>query len=361
MPDRIWLPRSASRQVPAGSARVGPLMSVPALLAELGADPDETLRRAGLTLSWFDDPDNVLPMTAIGDLLTACVEVTGRDDFGLRVGMRASMSSLGAVGFLMKSSPTVGHALQALAGHLGTQDRSATIDLAEDGGFATISYQVLEPRVRALDQIYALAAAVCNGALRTMCGEAWRPREIRLPFGARSAAAYREALGAPIVFEADRCSMVFPAAVLARRLDTADPLLYKWMSERIREIESVVATQLADRARQLLTAMVLLSPCTRGALARRMGLTPRTLNRHLAAEATSFSALRDEARRVVACELLANTAKSVQEIGVVLGYAPAAFTRAFARWTGRSPAQWRAEHRRARGQGTRQAAERGAN
>jgi len=77
-------------------------------------------------------------------------------------------------------------------------------------------------------------------------------------------------------------------------------------------------------------------------VARLFGLGARTLSRRLAEAGASFMQLREEACETLACQLLEDTSTPVNEIAYLMGYANAsAFTRAFERWTGMGPAQWR--------------------
>ena len=71
----------------------------------------------------------------------------------------------------------------------------------------------------------------------------------------------------------------------------------------------------------------------------------RTLHRHLAGFGTSFRALVDETRFEIARQMLVDSSLEVRRIADLLGYADAsAFTRAFRRWSGSTPAQWRTQH-----------------
>lgn len=86
----------------------------------------------------------------------------------------------------------------------------------------------------------------------------------------------------------------------------------------------------------------LLPSATLSKVARRLGASPRTLQRWLASEGTSFAALVEEVRRARALALV-EAGASIAEVAWMLGYSePSAFHRAFRRWTGTTPAQWRA-------------------
>lgn len=81
-------------------------------------------------------------------------------------------------------------------------------------------------------------------------------------------------------------------------------------------------------------------------LAGQLALHRRTLNRRLQARGTTYRRILDGVRFELACELLADGTLSVAEISSRLGYAEtSAFSRAFRRWSGTSPARWRSTPR----------------
>ena len=349
MPRSTLKPRddvSARRErgiVTEGTVRLGTLMAWPRVLAGFGVDAAALFAPFGLSPADFDDPETVVPMSVLGRALRASVAATGCDHVGVLIGQESRISSLGAVGFLMQSCPTVGDALRELEGHLQVQDRAAVLSLEIEGRHAALGYLVTARGVEAIDQIYCLVALVGRNIMRALCGNRWRLLEVRLPI-ARPAnvGPLREAIGAPLRFNAERLELVFPASDLQRPLATAAPLLHRMMTERIRELVAASRTDLVDRVRRQLRTLVFLPHRAPPVIAGRLGMSLRTLNRRLADEGTSVRRLSDEVARDAACQLLASTAKSAGEIGLLLGYSDAsAFTRAFRRWCGTAPTQWR--------------------
>ena len=82
---------------------------------------------------------------------------------------------------------------------------------------------------------------------------------------------------------------------------------------------------------------------TRAEAAQALGLSERTLARRMQAQQLSFSALLDAVRREAALQAVAQPGRALADIGQALGFAePAVFWRAFKRWTGCTPLQWRA-------------------
>jgi len=85
-------------------------------------------------------------------------------------------------------------------------------------------------------------------------------------------------------------------------------------------------------------------PPTRAEAALAFNLSERTLARRLHALHTSYVALLDHARRDLALQLLSDTTRSLHDIAHSLGFAELSpFYRAFQRWTGHTPGQWRCQ------------------
>jgi AraC-like DNA-binding protein len=104
------------------------------------------------------------------------------------------------------------------------------------------------------------------------------------------------------------------------------------------------ATPYAVRVRELLVRQGP-SGANMDKVARLLGLSARTLRRRLAAEDRTYEQLFNEASAIVAKQLLATSMLSIQEASYRLGFSsPSAFHRAFKRWTGMTPLEYRAQH-----------------
>src|SRR5512138_9829 len=96
-----------------GEVRIGPVASVPEVLREFGVGPAGPFTRAGVRLEAFRNPETRIAFEALGRLLDESAAATGCEHFGLRVGERFELEGLGAIGYLMRNSATVGDALRA--------------------------------------------------------------------------------------------------------------------------------------------------------------------------------------------------------------------------------------------------------
>jgi AraC-like DNA-binding protein len=345
------------RMAMAASLRVGAVMAIPAVLEDLGCDATRVLAEFGIQPAYFDDPENTLPYATVGRILGRCVDETGCRHFGLLVGERAGMPSLGAVGYLMQSAPDVGTALGILRTSLQVHDRGAVVTLKREGSYVALGYANLESGLESSDQIHATAITVGMSLLRGLCGFHWRPSDVQFAFAApRDVAPYRKFFQATPRFDAARSALVFPGHWLARPLPSADPFLHRLMRDRVNEMLVVNDDDLVAQLRRFLRTEAMSAVCTLEVTARHFGMHSRALSRRLAKDGTGFQRLRDEVCFDSACQFLRNTRLPVNEIASTLGYADgSAFNRAFRRWAGMAPAAWRIDNGRDSGRPARAA------
>ncbi|MGF9764685.1 AraC family transcriptional regulator [Microvirga sp. 0TCS3.31] len=335
----------ASRQAAQGVIRIGVACEVCPLLREFGADPGKVIREAGLDPELFNDENNIIPYAALGRVLTACVTHTRCPHFGLLVGQRGTLSSLGPIGGLLQHSPTVGEALSAFVRHLHLHDRGAAPTLSDYGAVVALGYAIYEPGVGSPEQISDAAMAVATNIMRTLCGSDWVPDEVRLPRHLPAdAGPYRRAFRAPVRFDQETAALVFPTRWLDHRIADANPIFRQVFETHVRELEAAGAGDWKENLRRVLRTEILSNRCSAATVADRFAIHRRTLSRHLRAEGAGFQSLIDETRFEIARQLLSQTRIPLSEVAVALGYSEAsAFTRAFRRWSGQSPAAWRLE------------------
>ena len=212
------------------TVRVGPLLGLPALLRDLGCDPEEIFARVGLTIAGFKDADHRISFVDGSNLLARCVDATGSAPIGLMLGERVDPSSLGVAGFMLKSAPDVGSALRDLVRHLDLHDQGGALSLATVNRMAFLGYSILIDEVEAAGEIHDLSMAVACRIMRGFCGEAWNPAEAvlsrRQP---KDTSPYRRFFRAHVQFDAGRSALVFlkhwlkhPIACLLYTSDAAD-------------------------------------------------------------------------------------------------------------------------------------------
>jgi AraC-like DNA-binding protein len=334
----------ACRSSYAATVRVGPLRSIPTVLRSLGADPVQVFADARVDLALFDDADSMISFAARGRLLRQCVSSTGCTHFGLLVGQRNGLDDLGLVGLLVKYSPDVGSALRSLVRYFHLRARGAVVTLAVDGDTASLGYEIVQRQSEASDQIVDGALAFECNILRTLCGPDWTPSEVffshREP---ADAGPYRRFFQCPLSFDTARNALVFHASWLEHRMPSDDPALRTLLQKQVDALEAEQGADLPAQVRSVLRTALLTRHAGAEQIAALFSMHPRTLARQLEARGTRFQVLVDEVRFEIARQLLAQSRMDVREVAATLDYADAsAFTRAFRRWSGTTPAQWRA-------------------
>lgn len=268
---------------------------------------------------------------------------------GLELGLRIGLSTHSLVALTMLSQMTIGDAIR-----LGTQFSQVFVPayrgrLEEVDGFAVLDISLDMPVPEKLRRyVYDMALVSVWSGLLSLFGGVWPDVELWFAYPEPDYfAAYRDRLPA-CRFDMGANQICFPAAQLARRLQTGDPVLAQLAKEKmVRELD-------ARRQQGKAGILALLQPVlVRGpdgypdmeAVCAKLFMSSRTLKRKLQQAGTSFQVLLDDVRRQDAIRLLGKSDHSIEEIAAWMGFAePANFTHAFKRWTGTTPSEWRRRH-----------------
>lgn len=306
------------------------------------------LAEVGLHMALFDNPDNRISFAARGRLLSLCVARTGCQHFGLLIGKQGGLQSLGITGLMVKNSPDVGTALRDLVRYLHIHVRGATSSLSLEGNLVVLAYEVYRPNIEATDQVGDGAVAVLYNIMRSLCGPDWKPVEVQ--FAHRKpddVAPFRQFFRAPLLFDAEQNALVFSASWLDRRLPDIDPELRGLLQKQVDTLDARYGDDFPEQVRSVMRSAIVSDRADADRVAALFSMHSRTLHRRLNAYGTGFQALVDESRFEIARQLLVDSAMEVSRIAAIVGYADAsAFTRAFRRWSGTTPARWRATQAR---------------
>jgi AraC-like DNA-binding protein len=315
-----------------------------ATLAEFGVDAEALFRRAGIDPALFSNLDNVLPFAALGRLVGECVKATGREDFGLRVGMRMRATAVGLTGLAAMHAPTVRDALQIIAGSLRTSNTGAETVLCVRGEAASFVYVITAARIESADQIVDAAVAMIFNTMRQLCGPAWRPHLVRLTRAPpHDKAAFTRFFEAPVEFAAATACVIFDAATLDAPVRDRNPDYAEVLAPLLDEAIAGARVDFLSSVKSIIRTQIGFGAMNRDSVCRALGLNARTLAHRLEANGVTYSGLAEEAKFEAAQSLLMKD-KTIAEIAAALGFAePSAFTRAFKAWSGTTPARWRAE------------------
>ena len=325
------------------TVRVGPLTNLPSLIRELGHEPDPIFESTGFKTAHFLSPDTELSYLAASKMLARCVAVTGCEHLGLLLGEKVDPSLLGIPGFMLRTAPDVGAALRALVRHLELHDRGASASLITHDRLTSLSYEIRISGVEAVMVIYDLSLVIICKIMQNICGNNWKPVEVLMSRPPpQNINHYRRAFDAPVRFDSDRNCVTFLSRWLDQPIATADLLLHRHLEKEANELRIRMETDILGKVRHYLRETLATRKCSAPEIAGQLGLHERSLNRQLGERGTTFQKELNEIRYDIARQLLSGGTISLSKIATRLGYSdPAAFSRAFKKWSGMTPTAWR--------------------
>lgn len=338
-----------SRGSNSAAVRVGNVRAIPAVLESLGLDPRPRLQSVGLSPAVFEEPEALVPIPAIDELLHKTVRETGCDHVGLMIGMASP--DVGLPGFLMLNAPSVRVGLKDFVSSLALIDSGSSVAFHEGSDTAILAHSLISHGMRSADQISDLSAAIGYGLLCRLIGPSFEPIEIRLPRRMPADPAPYKAFfrRGRIKFDAHETAIEFSADCLDAPVTRADSALYRFLKGLEDKTEIATDSTIGDQIRRVLPNLVRREHVNNKAVARMFGLHPRTMARRLAEEGVTLHGLVEDARFEVAKQLLIDTDLGLTEIAADLFYSDAsAFARAFRRKIGETPGAWRKTGRRER-------------
>lgn len=315
------------------------------LVTELGADPAELLREAGLRPEDAGQPDRFISLDGAVQAVENAAHATSTPDFGRRLAARRGIETIGPLGEAAQTSPTLNAAFATLSTFIGAHSPGLHVGLAPGAQLDTafFEFRIIGDSARPQRQAMEIGLGAALQILRAILGSSYSPLAVHLPHSALTPAAdYVRYFGCTARFAQPAAGFELRAADLRRPLrrdDQAHGSAVNQLSALTGDRSPSLSQAVISVARPLLPAGVL----TVDLVARQLGLHPRTLQRRLAAEHTTFAALVDDIRRQAAHRYLRDTDISLAHITRLLGYAEhSVFTRSCQRWFAVSPTAYRA-------------------
>jgi AraC-like DNA-binding protein len=313
--------------------------------ARLQIDTDAILARAGVERRSILDPDARLS-AAQADAIWAAAHLAANDkNLPLRAASALPQGAYRVLDFVVAHAPTLTLALDRIVRYFKLVDQRAFLERGDGGTSLRFSspFGPVPPEA----QQYTLAALATR--LRDNLGEPLALNAARFAFPRpESISDYEAIFRCPLVFDAPWCGLVFDASALDEPMRGAN---HELGSVLVAHAEHLLATLpqvepgLRNRVEAIIRAQLCHDSPSASLVAKRLGLSERSLVRRLREEGTSFTELLGDIRTEMAREFLAQPEISLSEISWMLGFSEqSAWTRAFKRATGKSPSAWRKSH-----------------
>jgi AraC-like DNA-binding protein len=313
-------------------------------LREHGVDFDELARQAGVDPTQLARPNARYPSARVQRLWRLAAQAASNDPLlGVRVGSRVRPGTYHALGLGIVSSTSLLAALQRIERYSSVISTNGRFVLVAHGDSTSLETRPHERTVLP-DPHWFDAMVVGLVRLLELCaGPTAKPALVRMP--SRSAApreALAAALGCPVESDASHVAIVFDAARVTEPMVSGNAELAA-EADRIaaRCIEDLAPDSAASRVRALILQAMPSGGVDQDRIARALNQSASTLQRRLRREGTNYQRLLDATRRELALDYLKDGRHSLADITFLLGFADQSnFTRAFRRWTGKTPRQF---------------------
>jgi AraC-like DNA-binding protein len=335
-------PRSL-RTIPSASGGITRLAC--ARLRERGKDVAEILSRAGLTLEAVDETATRLEAKAQIEVLDLAAAALGDDLLGLHLARSFDLREIGLVYYVMASSEDLAGALRNVERYSRVVNEGVSLRCTL-GQSATVTVDYVDFDRGSDRHHIEFWLVTLVRILRDVTDSRLAPLRLKVRHTRpQPSDDFKTFFGAEIEFGADTDEIVLSGPVASLPIIRRDPYLNKLLrryAEEALALKAVKRGGIRSEVEHLLPELLPHGRANMPEVARRLGMSRRTLSRKLRDEGVAFTDILDELRTALARRYLADRELPVSEIAWLLGYQEvSSLTHAFKRWSGTTPRQFR--------------------
>ncbi|HAU2141135.1 TPA: AraC family transcriptional regulator [Legionella pneumophila] len=307
------------------------------------------LEKIGFDLIRVHDPDAYLTQDEFNQVILEAYKLSNCPELGLVFGQNLSIVNHGFLGYAAMSSPTFGTAIQTVLSYLNTRTNLLSLELRQFNN-ENRAYIKLLPHTKemVLSRFITELAVTHLIKMRNFLISCNDPLlKIELNYDEPPYAKYYQTIfQTKIVFNTEATRVWFKAEELNYPIHFADDVSYQLAKRQLQELEKKMPLK-EDMASKIKSILINqnLNHASMDEIASRLCMTSRTLRRHLQRLDVTYQELLDEVREQKAKTFLLNNNISMTEISFLLGFQDTSnFSKAFKRWTGVTPTEYREKH-----------------
>jgi AraC-like DNA-binding protein len=326
--------------------RCASLAGLDALLRRRDSSLGQVCASVGVDEALAATPEGRLPVRQFVALLEEAARASGDDQIGLRLGYGHGTDSLGSLADAIVHAPDVAGAIANVSRYFHLHQEGACLELRIDGRNALITYCIRDAGILEYRQDAELSIVKMLNFARAATGNrGWAPTAVYFEHPEpRDCGEHRRIFGAPVYFSQPYNALVAPREILAVRVNGAD-LGRLAQLHKLAESQASLPPQgddLLAGVRQQILRGLRAGGVSIEKVAASLDLSERTLQRRLGECGATFNELVERMRFELSQRYLRQDHLSLTEIGYLLGYSElSAFSRAFRRWAGVSPIEYR--------------------
>jgi AraC-like DNA-binding protein len=310
-----------------------------------GVPPQRLCRAVDLDPALLDDAENRMPYAQLVALYEAAARLTGDAAFGLHLSERASPRVFDLLGYVMLNSPTLGEAIGRILRYHSIWTDGAAYSLEVKGDVARLGYRYVNLEGDACRHDCEMTLGITLRFARLATGVDWSPLEVSFAHAEPAdTSEHRRIFRSPLHFSRPANQIAFDRALLSLKMEEADPALCAVLDRHAEELLTKFPGRggFAAEVRALLFEALNGGDASLETISQQLGTSPRTLQRKLKDEGATHQVLLDELRRDLSKRYLSEPQMAICEVAYLLGFSePSAFHRAFRRWTGVTPREYR--------------------
>lgn len=324
--------------VNASSAR-----SLSGYLLKKGCAKQALEKKTGLQLDELDQPDHRIPLSTFHALWDTAESFTKDPAIGLHIGENSNTDEMGVVGHIFFNNVTLGDALTQFERLYSLVNAGMRVEFYVDDDFAYLNYHCESPEYYSranMDRTMAISVARARSLIHAT---------LKMEYVAFAhpepgyADEYHRIFQCPVKFDQPYCSIVFKKQFLEFELPKRNPYLHQVLTRHVETLLNKIRPKksLSDQVKQIASKQLPKGDVDAEKIAAKLCMSRHTLYRKLKSEGHAFQELVESVRKEKAIRYIKENRYSLSEIAFLLGFSElSAFSRAFKRWTGTSPAKY---------------------
>ena len=285
-----------------------------------------------------------IPAEEFFDIHEALDDVLG-PGFGVRVGQQMKIDDYGVLGLSWRTCSTVGEIFERSDRYFKLLSNTFMWQIEEQGELSHIRLN-REAHRRGLELSTEASLSATVVVLQAITETNIRPTQVSFKHGAPSdLSSFETAFQCPVLFDQPHYSITYKTEDLNMRTAKADASINQFLIERVSEETNglkIAGSKLAFDVEELIKDALPSGIPSIHQIAEHVGMSNRTLTRRLSEAGVSYRDIIQKTQETVAKDLLKNTSRSIAEIAFETGFSEqSAFNRAFKRWTGLAPIEFR--------------------
>mgnify|MGYP000542515280 CR=1 FL=1 len=313
-------------------------------LLSQGCPQQDIETKTALPLNKLDQPDFRVPLSSFQALWELTEAFTQDPAIGLHIGESPNIDDMGVVGHIFFNNATLKEALVQFERLYKLVNAGMRVEFNTDDTLAYLNYICESPEYYSranMDRTMAIsitrARSLIQSALKVEYVSFAHPEP-------EYAEEYQRIFQCPIKFNQPYCSIAFNKKLLTFELPKRNPYLHKVLTRHVESLLNKIRPKkrLSDQVKKIVSKQLAKGEVDAETVASKLHMSRHTLYRKLKSEGHVFQELIESVRKEKAIRYLKEKRHSLSEIAFLLGFSElSAFSRAFKRWTGSSPANYK--------------------